>query len=378
MDFRKWVFLIFIVLAVFLIVLSVRQTRDITGTVSKIEQAVFSVLEKHGITRSNIVFREEKEWQKKKLLGKTVNCVLKKEGAFLKKGFPDDLKKTLKRFKGVRVDRILSRTDGHLDKIIFDIAFKREIVVSVKLESVTGKSKEKKSMLVTVLPRKVPRIAIVLDDFGYTKKNLETLSELAVPLTLAVLPNTKYSKEVCLFAAENNLEIILHLPMEPENASQYLEKNTITIDMNDTMVHNIIAANFDSVVFAKGVSNHMGSKATKDIRVMDILFNDLKKKNMYFFDSLTTEESVGRSLAEKIGLPYLRRDIFIDNEADKDYINEQIKKLEEIALERGSAVAIGHDRDTTIDVLREAVPRIKEKGIRFVRLSEMLMSGKSK
>ena len=49
-----------------------------------------------------------------------------------------------------------------------------------------------------------------------------------------------------------------------------------------------------------------------------------------------------------------------------------MKKTERIARSTGSAVAIGHDRTVTIDVLLEIVPEMEGKGIEFVFLSELI------
>ena len=220
--------------------------------------------------------------------------------------------------------------------------------------------------------RYAPLVALVLDDFGYTRKNLDALKDVDAPLTVAVLPDTPYSKAVCSFADENGLEVILHLPMEPEMETHHLEKDTIGSGMDDAAVKKIIANAFRSVPTASGMSNHMGSKATKDDRLMTVVLGDLKDRGMFFLDSFTTKRSVCEQAARKVGIPYLRRDVFIDNRLEGEYIKRQMEKLEQTAFTDGSAVGIGHDRGVTIDVLREVVPKMKEKGIKFVYLSEMV------
>jgi len=53
-----------------------------------------------------------------------------------------------------------------------------------------------------------------------------------------------------------------------------------------------------------------------------------------------------------------------------------MKKAEKQARINGSAVAIGHDRALTIETLRNIIPVMKEKGIRFVHLSELIKQQK--
>ncbi len=219
-------------------------------------------------------------------------------------------------------------------------------------------------------------VALVLDDFGYTEKNLEALRDMGAAFTMAVLPNAPCSGSACSFAEENGTEVILHLPMEPKGETARLERDTIGPDMDEAAVSKVIEKAFLSVPTAVGVSNHMGSKATEDIRLMTVVLDDLGKRGMFFLDSFTTARSVCKRAALERAVPYARRDIFIDNVLEEEYIIGQLETLERMALAGGRAVAIGHDRGVTIDVLRRAIPKMREKGIRFVVLSELMTEGR--
>lgn len=217
-----------------------------------------------------------------------------------------------------------------------------------------------------------PMVALVLDDFGYSKKNLEKLKDIGVPITMAVLPNVPYSKKACDFAEANGFEVILHMPMEPMDNAKSMEQDTILIAMDDPAVENKIDGALSSVYSAKGISNHMGSRATGDKRLMDLVFSDLKKRELFFLDSYTSANSLCEKTAKEKGVAYAKRDIFIDNELNGEYITVQMVKLEDLAKEKGQAVGIGHDRRATVEALGKIVPQMKKRGIRFVKLSELI------
>lgn len=217
-----------------------------------------------------------------------------------------------------------------------------------------------------------PRVAIVLDDFGYSERNFAALGAMKVPLTLAVLPDTPQVKKVCAFAKKNGLEMIVHLPMEPENSSVGLEKNTILVGMDRDRVKEIVLHAINAVPGAIGLSNHMGSKATADAETMKTVCAELKKKKLIFLDSLTSESSVAANVAKECGVPCVSRDIFIDNKLDKASIISEIEKAAEIARVNGYSVAIGHDKSVTVETLAEIAPRMREEGIKFVTLSEVV------
>ncbi|MFH1305348.1 MAG: divergent polysaccharide deacetylase family protein [Candidatus Omnitrophota bacterium] len=228
-----------------------------------------------------------------------------------------------------------------------------------------------------VQPEKLLSVAaLVLDDFGYSRRNLAALKEVGVPLTMAVLPHAPYTEEACSFAKKNGFEVILHLPMEPEGQNIRAEEDTIAGGMGEERVTEIMIRAFKSVPPAKGASNHMGSRATADARVMSLVLDDMARRGIFFLDSYTTKDSVCADVALEKGVPCVKRDIFLDNKNDEEYIKEQIRKFERMVLDNGFAVAIGHDRPITISVLKETVAGMKERGIRFVRLSEFIQEHK--
>ncbi len=229
-------------------------------------------------------------------------------------------------------------------------------------------------------PKKVPpkaairlkgRIAIVIDDFGYNMNNLALLKTIKRHLTVSVLPNLSYSKVIAEDLHGLGFEVILHLPLQPQEKYR-LEKDTILTSMDEQAVKAIIDRALESIHFARGVSNHMGSKATENERTMNIIFNQLKKSRLYFLDSFVSSKSVCSDLAKRIGLSFARRDIFLDNEQEADYIKQQIYKLKKKAKDFGWAIGIGHDRRLTIEVLKEVIPELEREGFKFVFVSDLV------
>lgn len=223
-----------------------------------------------------------------------------------------------------------------------------------------------------VLPPAIKgRIAIVLDDWGYNLNNLPRIAEIKYPLTASVLPNIAYTRKVAEELYARGLEVILHLPMEPVERLS-LEKNTIKTSMDKTQILNILDNDLASVAYADGVSNHMGSKATCDLKTMEVIFEELKNRHLYFLDSFVTAKSVCAGLARRIGLRIFKRDVFLDNVEERAYIRKQIYKLKNKARIRGFAIGIGHDRKVTLEVLSEVMPQLEKEGYKFVFVSEAL------
>lgn len=215
------------------------------------------------------------------------------------------------------------------------------------------------------------KIAIVVDDWGYNLNNLQLLDQIKYPLTTSVLPNLSYSSLVARELHTRGFEIVLHLPMEPREKYR-LEKNTIMTSWDEETIIKIINQDLASIAYAKGVSNHMGSRATEEPRIMEIIFKELKKRHLYFLDSIVSSKSVCSDLARKMNLGFAKRDVFLDNHQDPVYIRGQIYKLKMKAKHYGQAIGICHDRKITLEVLKEVMPQLEKEGYKFVFVSELV------
>jgi len=257
------------------------------------------------------------------------------------------------------------------NKIIIVILAVLVIIEALVIIFLSLKLPKKQPAKEDIIAQIKPKIAIVLDDWGYNLHNLAVLDQIRQPLTMSVLPNLNYSQSVSLELQKRGFEVILHLPMEPREKYS-LEENTIMIGMNPKSIREILGADLENVSCAKGISNHMGSKVTENLKVMTVVFKELKKRHLYFLDSYVSNHSVCFDLAKKINLKFARRDIFLDNQDEPAYIKNQIKKLKSRARLKGYAIGIGHDRKNTLEALREELPLLEKDGYKIVYLSELI------
>ena len=156
-------------------------------------------------------------------------------------------------------------------------------------------------------------IAIVIDDVGYSLGQLEEFLSFPGPITFSVLPNLQFSSESARLIFAAGKEMILHLPMEAMNGNDP-GPGAIRSGQNDREIRRLLDASFSQVPQATGMNNHMGSKATADEGVMEVVMDYLQSNGRFFLDSRTTAASVGSATARDYGVPYLERDVFLDND----------------------------------------------------------------
>ena len=215
------------------------------------------------------------------------------------------------------------------------------------------------------------RLAIVIDDFGYTSGPIAALAALPRPVTFAILPYRPHSAEALQAAKASGKEAILHLPMMPQQASAASEENTISPSMSDGEIRSIVEKALHSLPGVIGVNNHQGSLATADSRVMKQVLNVLHNRGLFFVDSRTSSQSVGRMTARQLGVPAAENDLFLDNVDEVDAVKQKLRTAGNLALRSGSAVVIGHARMHTATALREVIPELERKGIRLVFVSRL-------
>lgn len=276
-----------------------------------------------------------------------------------------------------------------ISKMVLSLPYGKKIVsVPSNIEKkfnlkVKQNKKEDYSALFTVLYKGIPiqkleievarpKVAIIFDDVGENLSQVKDILKLGVDVTISVLPFLNYSKKSAVVAKKNGLEVMLHLPMEPYKSKVTSGIHTITTDMGSSEVKKWTLKSIKEVPYVKGVNNHMGSKATEDKKVMKNILEVLKSKNLYFIDSRTSSKSVAHKLAREMGVPSDINRCYLDNENKKKYIKKRLDLLIRRVLKRGDAIAIGHSRNKTIEVIKKYISKFKSEGILFVEVSEIL------
>lgn len=218
-----------------------------------------------------------------------------------------------------------------------------------------------------------PRLVVVIDDLGENVHQAQELAALSFPVTFAVLPNISKSREVARIGAAAGRDVLLHQPMEPMDYPHRADPGpgALFVGMEDEQILQILRDNLAQVPQAIGINNHMGSRFTADESGMSTVLRELKRRDLFFLDSLTTGNSVADEQARKIGLEHLRRHIFLDNIPNVQAILFQLRKAEQLAHNQGQVIAIGHPYPETIEALK-LWERERDQRIHVVSLGSLL------
>ena len=167
-----------------------------------------------------------------------------------------------------------------------EISGKNRLILTIGYENVTVDSivltKDRK------LTHKKGKIALIIDDFGTNKGEiLEGYLKLPEKITFSIIPGSKYAKEIGGLAQKSGKEVLIHLPMESHEPPEKNESILLKNNSKKRDAEKLINLCIEELPMAKGVSNHMGSKATENAALMKYLADILMKKGLYFVDSRT-------------------------------------------------------------------------------------------
>ena len=220
------------------------------------------------------------------------------------------------------------------------------------------------------------RLAILIDDFGYCGEGTAEMLALPIPFTAAVMPFSGCTAEDAAAVRTAGKEIFIHMPMESlTGKKEWVGEKGVFRSMSEAEIRQCVLEAIEILPDAKGMNNHMGSAIMEDERSLLAVMDVLREKDMMFVDSVTTAKSLGQQLAQKTGLRFFARDVFLDSTDDVEEVKRQLRKAAEIALEKGEALAIGHVGPegglVTVQALQELIPELEAAGICFVTVSAL-------
>ena len=229
------------------------------------------------------------------------------------------------------------------------------------------------SLATTTKIAKTAQIAIIIDDIGYRKSDIDVL-DLPGNLTYAILPQTPFGQTIALQAQADKHDVILHIPMEAKNGKK-MGPGGLSAQMNEAAIRQNLSAAFAEIPFALGINNHMGSKLTELYDPMAWTMKFLKERDLIFIDSVTTSASKAENIAKSFGIPCLHRHIFLDNQLEYSYISAQFQQLIYAAKHQQQVVAIVHPHPESIASLHKLLPLLAKNDIELVSISTLLAKG---
>ena len=217
-----------------------------------------------------------------------------------------------------------------------------------------------------------PRIALIIDDIGYSLYRAHQFLKLNIPITYAILPRLPKTHTLACEIHSEGHEIMLHQPMEPFNATLNPGPGALYVGDDTELITNTLIENISDVPFAIGVNNHMGSRFTACKKEMKHTLDVIKKNDLFFVDSLTTNRSMAYQTARLLHIGIACRNVFLDNKTEEEAVFSSLMHLKKHALKYGNAIGIGHPYATTATAIKRFINDHMNAEISLVYVSSLI------
>ena len=200
------------------------------------------------------------------------------------------------------------------------------------------------------------KLAIIIDDVG-TGEQAQKIAALPVRVTPSIFP-PEYQRKDTRSLARGFEHYAIHLPMEASSA----KNNSATLRTSDNYekLNGVIAKLRADFPNAKFINNHTGSKFTADERAMQNLLRAMNEHGFLFIDSRTSPATKAKAAMNGLGMRYVHRDVFLDNQNSVAAVRKKLREAVTLAKKQGYAIAIGHPKSSTLRALANSADILDE------------------
>ena len=200
------------------------------------------------------------------------------------------------------------------------------------------------------------KLAIIIDDVG-TDEQAQKIAALPVRVTPSIVP-PEYQRKDTRSLARGFEHYAIHLPMEASSA----KNNSATLRASDNYekLRGVIAKLRADFPNAKFINNHTGSKFTSDERAMQNLLRAMNEHGFLFIDSRTSPATKAKAAMNGLGMRYVHRDVFLDNQNSVAAVRKKLREAVTLAKKQGYAIAIGHPKSSTLRALANSADILSE------------------
>ncbi len=209
-----------------------------------------------------------------------------------------------------------------------------------------------------------PRIAIVFVSLGLSDAATEAIiQQMPGAVTLAFSPYSRKLPDWIARARAKGHEVLVELPMEPLDYPND-DPGPLALLDDRPMEDNItrLGGILDRAEGAVGVAAQMGSRFTGDAALIGPILEALGERGFLYVDNGTAPMSVVPALSQRIAVPIVVNNHYLDTEASRIAIDGRLQQIERIARSEGAAVAFAMPYPISIERLLAWIPTLEAKG----------------
>ncbi len=220
------------------------------------------------------------------------------------------------------------------------------------------------------------RIAfIVVDADPRSDTLLRTFLGSRVPFSFALRPDLQGVAGLSRRVRGASREALLALPMEPRGYPRVDPgKDAILLDLSRIEIEDRIGRCLTRVGPVQGVVSRFGSAALNDPDVMRAVLNELRRRDLAFFDAHGAGPSVVEEMGEETGARTLPVGATLDGAGRTPAaVRAKLKEIVALATQRGALAVTLRPNALLLTVLEAEWPKLRAEGVDFVPASRLAL-----
>jgi polysaccharide deacetylase 2 family uncharacterized protein YibQ len=221
---------------------------------------------------------------------------------------------------------------------------------------------------------KHPRIAIVVDDLGSSATlTNQAIQTLPAAVSLSFMPFRRDLPALTSAAHGAGHEILLDLPMEPQDAQHHdpgpnALRSALDAQTNIGRLDWMMGRASGYV----GLAAFLGGRFATDRNDLQPILREIGRRGLLYVDNHAAPQSVAPPIAAEIGLPIAVASVQLDTEPSRASVDQQLSQLELAAAHDGQAVGIAAVSAAVIDRVTAWASTLKAKNLVLAPISAVV------
>lgn len=217
------------------------------------------------------------------------------------------------------------------------------------------------------LNESMSEVSIIISNLGLNERAIKSASMMDGDYTMSFTPYGQLTTKASVQMAEEGRTVLAELPMQSTADRNDAGKFALSPTFDDQKNIQNFEAVYSIIPSAIGFMTPTDEdfSGTGGNEALDKILKLIQDKDAAVVYQGKTTRKV-REFAAVNGLEAIIPDLTIDTQPTAENIEAQLRALETIALERGSAVGIAHPYPITFDILKKWQETLSERKIKLV------------
>lgn len=216
-----------------------------------------------------------------------------------------------------------------------------------------------------------PKIVLIINNLGLNQTSTERALAMPAEITIGFSPYASKISDYANIARKNKHDILINLPLDPSNINDDAGPYALLVDLPEGENKRRLETVISLIDQVDGVYTVDEEKFTTPLKSLNIIYNNIIKKNILFVYGQGNQNTSLFQYAKAEKLPLLINDLVIDKKLSVEDINLSLQRLEELAVKNNYAIGMANGFPITLNILEKWVTSLENKNIKLIPVTTM-------